>query len=373
MKVEFLQPRFEGERFEQHTLPVEVARDLAAYEELVIALARHLYLEAHPGRQRVPKGFEESFSLHLDRVEPGSARPLLAWVTALALGTLPFPPGGDGSEATQTFFQARDLIAECIDASAAGQPLPPRFPRELLDYFNVLGRSLREGESVDLHPDRITGAKLTPERRKRLVLAGQQYYTREVHYTGTVAEVDWEKDTFRLRLTDGAVVIAPLPDFFRERAVNAGGKARSLTQIRCIGQFDAYDHLRKIVETLQLGVSANHALAAQFEKMGTGTDGWLEGTGRAIDPELLAWASDRLLETFPQDLPFPFVCPTPTGSIFLEWTLGDWTVSAELMHVNGNCELQAVNTRTGDAADADHALDSPASFVAVYDFIRRFA
>ena len=373
MKVEFLQPCFEGERFEQHTLPVEVARDLAAYEELVIALARHLYLEAHPGRQRVPKGFEESFSLHLDGVEPGSARPLLAWVTALALGTLPFPPGGDGSEETQTFFQARDLIAECIDASAAGQPLPTRFPRRLLDYFNVLGRSLGEGESVDLHPDHTTGAKLTPERRKRLVLAGQQYYTREVQYVGTVAELDWEKGTFRLRLTDGAVVVAPLPDFFRERAVNAGGKTRSLAQVRCIGQFDANDHLQKIIETLQLEVSANHALAAQFEKLGTVADGWLEGAGRAIDPELLAWASDRLLETFPEDLPFPFVCPTPTGSIFLEWTLGDWTVSAELTSVNGDCELQAVNTQTGEAVDADHIVDSPASFAAAYDFIRPFA
>ena len=236
----------------------------------------------------------------------------------------------------------------------------------------MLGRSLREDESVDLHPDSTTGAKLTPERRKRLVLAGQQYYTREVHYAGTVAELDWEKGTFRLRLTDGAVVVAPLPEFFRERAVNAGGKARSLTQIRCIGQFDAYDHLQKIVETLQLEVSAN-PLAAQFEKLGAVTDGWLEGAGQAIDPELLAWASDRLLETFPQDLSFPFVCPTPTGSIFLEWSLGDWTVSAELMSANGNCELQAVNTRTGETVDADHVVDSPASFASVYDFIRRFA
>ena len=44
MKTEFLKPRFTGARFDEHTLPVDVARDLAAYEELVIELAKHLWL-----------------------------------------------------------------------------------------------------------------------------------------------------------------------------------------------------------------------------------------------------------------------------------------------------------------------------------------
>ena len=372
MKVEFLQPRFEGKRFDQNSLPVEVARDLAAYEELVIALAKHIYIQTHPGRQRVPKGFEESFSLHLDRVDPGSARPLLSWVTALAVGALPFTPGGDGSDTAANFIQARDLIAECIDASAAGQPLPQRFPKEFLDYFNVLGRSLREGESVDLHPDQTTGAKLTPERRKRLVLAGQQFYTREVHNAGTVAALSWEKETFQLRLTDGAIVVAPLPDFFREGVVNAGGKARILTQIRCIGQFDAYDHLQKVVETLQVETVVNYALAAQFEKLGAVEDGWMEGSGRRVDAGLISRVSDCLLSTFPEDLAFPFICPTPTGGIFLEWTLGDWMLSAEFFAGSTQCELQAVNTKTSEVLDEDHTLDGAESFAAMYEFIRRF-
>ena len=63
MKTPFLRPRFTGPRFEAHTIPVEVAKDLAAYEELIVELAKHLYLGAHPGRRRVPKGFEDSFSL----------------------------------------------------------------------------------------------------------------------------------------------------------------------------------------------------------------------------------------------------------------------------------------------------------------------
>ena len=85
MKSEFLQPRFEGPRFSEHTLPLEVARDLAAYETLVVELAKHLYIHEHPERQRVPKGFAADFHLHLKRVDDGSARPLLSIVTAGAL------------------------------------------------------------------------------------------------------------------------------------------------------------------------------------------------------------------------------------------------------------------------------------------------
>lgn len=44
MKIEFLQPKFDGARFTEHTLPLEVVRDLAAYEELVTELAKRLFL-----------------------------------------------------------------------------------------------------------------------------------------------------------------------------------------------------------------------------------------------------------------------------------------------------------------------------------------
>jgi hypothetical protein len=42
MKSEFLHPRFDDARFAEHTLPLEVARDLAAYETLVVALLKRL-------------------------------------------------------------------------------------------------------------------------------------------------------------------------------------------------------------------------------------------------------------------------------------------------------------------------------------------
>jgi hypothetical protein len=363
MKTEFLKPRFTGPRFDEHTLPVEVARDLAAYEELVVELARHLYLLAHPARKRVPKGFGQSFSLHIEQVEPGSARPILSVVAAAGLAL----EGGAGGY----FEQARDLVAECVSSEEAGKPLPPKFPKQLLDYFNVFGRSLRPDEAVELPRPAAPAARLTPERRRALVLDAQQFYAKEVELSGTIAETDWEKNTFRLRLEDGTALHGvPLPAPFREFARTAGGKERTVVVVKGIGVFDAWERLQKLSDTHHLELFPNQALASQIEALAALEDGWFEGHGTAPEKEQLAWAADQLIATFPEDVPFPHVGPTPEGGLFLEWIQDAWRISAEILLPDHNCELQATNTATGETSDAELNLDEADAWATLYGFVR---
>lgn len=366
MKTEFLKPRFIGARFVEHTVPVEVARDLAAYEELVIEVAKHLYKEDHKSRERVPRGFEKAFALHLERIEAGSAQPVLAW---LLPGTLPL----DG--ANQGYFEhARDLIAECVSASEAGEPLPEKFPKSLLQYFNIFGRSLREGESLELpRVSASSPAILTPERRKALVLAAQRVYTKTVELTGHIAEIDWEKQTFRLRLPEGAAVHGPLPHNDAELIRLAGGRERTLANVIAIGVFDASDQLRHLSETRHVELLPNQALASQIEKFLVLEDGWFEGVGKAPDRAQLAWVSDNLVETFPEDLPYPHVAPTPEGGVFLEWIRESCRVSAEFLLPSHRCEAQATNTSTGDSFDSEWDLDQAANWQEFYSFVRQYA
>ena len=84
MKTDFIQPRFDGARFAEHTLPVDVARDLAAYETLIVELAKHIYLREHTERERVPRGFASDFHLHIEKIDPGSA-----WNMAVMAGLDP--------------------------------------------------------------------------------------------------------------------------------------------------------------------------------------------------------------------------------------------------------------------------------------------
>lgn len=362
MITEFLKPRFDGPRFTEHTFPVELGRDLAAYKELIVELAKHLYLAEHHDRQRVPKGFEESFTLHLQQIEPGSARPVLSLVTA---GVLALQGGGGGY-----FERARDLVAETVGAMDDNQPIPAAFPKHLLDYFNAFGRSLRDDESVGLPRAGAPPAILTPARRRALVLSAKKVYTKDVDFIGVIGETDWERHTFRLRLPDGNAVVAPLPETFDELARTAGGRDRTLVQVRGVGIYDAWDRLQKLSETHHLELLPNQALSAQIEGLATVEDGWIEGAGRGPDKEQLTWVGDRLISTFPADLPYPHLAPTPEGGLFVEWIESSWRISAEIALPAHHCEVQAVNTSTGAVADTTLNMDDDNAWEELYSFVR---
>jgi hypothetical protein len=364
MTTEFAKPRFTGPRFEEHTLPVEVTVDLAAYKDLIVELAKHLYLADHPERKRVPKRFEESFALHLAQVEGGSARPVLAVVVAAGLAL----QGG----AADYFHQARDLVGDCVAAKAEQASLPARFPKELLAYFNVFGRSLRDGEALELPGTAGGVAELTPARRKALVLDVQRVYSRDVEASGVVAEIDFDGKTFELRREDGTTVLVTMPEIFTEDVRRAGGRDRMQVQVAGVGVFDAYDRLQKLAETQHIEVFPNQMLVTQVEALTLLQDGWCAGEGIAPDKEQLEWAAGKLAETFPEILPFPLVAPTPEGGLFLEWIAGAWRVSCEVLLPEHSAEMQAVNTESGEVHDKTVNLGDAAGWTPLYDFARRF-
>lgn len=324
MKSEFIQPRFEGSRFAEHTLPLDVARDLAAYETLIVELAKRLYLKDNPERQRVPKGFGSEFHLHIERLDDGSARPQLAIVTAgeLALGSGGF----------NTYFErARDLVTECIAASA--DSLPIDFPRDLLGHFNQVGRSLQQDESMEIPGSGGVTATLTPDRRKQLVLAADTVYEKEIEISGTIGEIDWEKKSFRLRLLDGTKVEnIPLPDSFHADARKYGGRHRHLVTLRVVGAFDSWDRMQKVIAVnTPIDVQEDFRLAARFDELKTLKDGWHDGQGVAPQPDILDVIAAKLIGHFPEKLPLPAIVPTPEGNLLFEWDApGDASIDLDL-------------------------------------------
>jgi hypothetical protein len=365
MKTTFLKPRFTGPRFEAHTLPVEVAKDLAAYEELIVELAKHLYLKAHPARRRVPKGFEDSFSLHLEQIEEGSAVPVLACITAA--GNL-LPGGADGVY----FDHARDLVADCVEAVSAAKPLPEAFPRELLNYFDGVGRSLRADEGVDLGAQPVGKAVLTAERRKQLVLSAQKFYTKEVELIGAVGEIDWEKRTFRLRLDNNQPVNASLPDWADDLVRRAGGVERSRVLLKGIGIYDAWDHLLKVSAANHLELSENHALATKLESLSELKPGWFEGQGDVPAADDLNWLTDRLVESYPADVAIPYVCATPEGGVFIEWKSKAWRASAEFDLKQHSVTLHSASLQGDDIKDETFVVNDSADLKKIFDFARQF-
>ena len=347
MKIDFSQPRFTGARFDEHTLPVDVARDLAAYETLIIELAKYLYLSDHPDRQRVPKGFAASFRLDIERIDEGSAKPLLALVMAGALVL----QGGE----RDYFERARDLVAECVAANVAN--LPDAFPKELLVHFNQFGRSLREDETLELPlPGANTGtARLTQDKRKQLVLAADQVYEREISLLGHIEEVDFAKSSFRVRLVDGGPATVPMPDSFHKHARTYAGRVHHLINVLGIGTYDAWDRLQKVVTVESVEVIQNHDISTRLDEISQLENGWYEGLGMAPNADALSLFSEKLIALYPDKLPLPLITPKQDGNLLLEWHAeGDPSLDIDLANLQASFHSFDVND---DDLEAEFNLD----------------
>jgi hypothetical protein len=311
MKAEFISPKFTGERFDKHSLPIDVARDLAAYQSLIIELAKALYFKDHPERQRTPRGFGSAFELHLSKVEEGSAIvPLMAVTVALSAEP----------NAQQYFDQARELVTQCV--AAPPDALPEDFPKEFLSFFNQVGSSLLEGETMELPSKSGVAGILTPSKRKRLVLAQSAVYERKVELTGYINEIDWDKNSIRLRLTDGGQVTVTMPDHFELSARLYGGTSRHLVILKGTASYDAFEQLRSVDRIESIRLQLNHEIAGKLERISSLQDGWYDGKGKAPDPGGFAEITRMLVWLYPSHIPLPVIVPTPEGNLLLEWSGG---------------------------------------------------
>lgn len=160
MPVEFMKPRLVGERFMGHFIPFEVLKNLAVLEDLVIEAAKWKYLEANHDRQLVPRGFTEGVALQLAEVRDGSAIPV---ILLTLMTTTPLIPEF-GTHLTW-FEQGREAIFATVSAAEEQSSDSGALPPHLLGYFDQLGRSLREGEALELNPDNPTKTGSSDKRK----------------------------------------------------------------------------------------------------------------------------------------------------------------------------------------------------------------
>lgn len=155
---EFARPTFKGGRFDiGEGMPVEALPDLAAYADIVTDVAKDLFKQRRPGRQRVSRGFGERLQLRVSHVEEGSKVPVL--VRRLPEGELAIPDEYD---------DARDIVTQAIEAVSAGQALPAVFPTAVLPKFSRLGHRLQPGERILF--DTKQGGKAIYDRSVRIRL-----------------------------------------------------------------------------------------------------------------------------------------------------------------------------------------------------------
>lgn len=352
MKSVFLKPRMVGRRFDEHTLPLDVLKDWAAFEEMVVELAKHLYIAENPTRKRTPKGFTEDFSLHLSGVEPGSAIPVLERISA---GKLPL--GGD------YFERALVIVQAAILAAATDAPLPADFPNSCLGYFDRFGKSLREGESIEwTAPGTSQPTIYDRTTRKRLVLSGSKTYQSAADLRGWITQINAEKSSYTIKLISGLKLVGKYP---RELADDVHGCLRDFevnkfqgnkVLIRCVADYDGNDQPLHITETQHIEILDPNDVTARCEELALLKAGWCDGGGVPPDREGLKWFNSAWEALERDAVPQPYIYPTEDGGIQLEWTIANHEISAEVNLSGKTAVLRSVDVATGDMTESEADL-----------------
>ena len=352
-------------------MPLEALPELAAYSDLLAAVARELFFAEKPGGVRLPKGFADSFHLSLARIESGSAVPIVERDI----------PDAQLFPMFDLFDKARDEVAAAVLAVAVSTALPSWLNPNVAARFASFGRTLREDESVILAPaGERQGAEYNRQIRRRILLAGQGTYEEDVDLVGFVREADADQDSFEIRLGDDRrVPVRASPPLLSQ--VQRSFQRDSPVRVSGIGVYDAEGKLLRVSQASDVSAAEEGDVASgrpgchipvaeQVDSLKGLQEGWLDGEGLAFSSEALAWSSTLLASIVNGfELATPHIYPTPDGSVRAEWSRPQWEISAELDWSRKLSEVRAVRLDADEMRERTFPLGEPGEEVRLGSFL----
>ncbi|WP_299343143.1 hypothetical protein [uncultured Pseudoxanthomonas sp.] len=356
----FIRARFAGGRFDSHTIPFDVLSDLSGYRELVLEVAKRLYYDRNPDRKRLPNHFVSSFELGLSKVEGGKSA--VAYATVIDPAYSPSIQTGQrglGFAPFQEFEEARDLVDEFLNAIAANDDIPARFPKEAASRFNRFGEKLRPGEFIELTPPRQKTTTYTPEIRKKAILSVFSSYDNPLDES-QIFVLDGGQDSanlIHLKDSEGRTLHANATS--REQFEKAYGRKKHQVRLIGTGTFDKNDRLTRISyveELIYIDEQPRIAFQERLDELAELKEGWLE-EGAPAPSKTTIDATRPFLEALTQSsgISSPFIYPSAEGGVALEWTLGDWEISGTLEADSSILHLHALNMESDQ--EITHELD----------------
>lgn len=351
--------RLTGGRYKAPGYPMEALPELMQYERLVVDVAKALWRRDHPGRVRVPRGFDSVVGLRLTKIVDGSATPVLVR-----------PPAGSESldfDPPSLLDSAQDLIDAAFAQIVASNRLPADFPPDLGGHFLRLGRTLQDDEAIEFG-NRANGAvaRYTQPIRKRFLLANQSL---EFAVDGTVVGQITALDTNDLSLTLTDLAGRKIPAKFADESMTADLKdvfnqvdLAPVVRLECTHLVANDETVTRIedIRNIEVFLAAEdvpgRARLVELLQLGSG---WLDGDGDSPDLLAIEQARDLLFDASEAGLPTPGVFPRLDGSVQVQWiTHSDvWTavVSGE-----GPIEVDYLGVETDSAGDATVASTAEA-------------
>jgi hypothetical protein len=319
----------DGPRFSAPGVPVEALAELVAYREIVVDVARQLFLSDRPERERSIRNLDKKLDLRLTAVNEGSADLMLT--RAVADDEL---VDDEGRPLADLLEDSRDLVTEAIRSVVDHFELPARFPRKSLPRFRAFGRSLGKTDSVrvgNLSGDTVVYNESARSKFLDLIADNSRAARQEI--SGRIVELDPERFVFHLRTAEDYRV----PGFYGSSdltipnswLVNDEGDAPLVSVVgsALVSDDGVIQRFLSVDEVTPAGLDS---LLARVDALSQLESGWMGPGSDPILPTAIEFVRGVLqkLQSIPAGLS---PAPLPDGGLRLEWTREgiDYVVEAE--------------------------------------------
>ena len=239
--------RLVGGRFEENRgwLDFDVLPELLTYKRLLVETAKEEWKRRNPGRERLPKGFEENIHLAFSEVQDGSCVVPVERFIEIEDDVLDLYPEDEVDEAAR-------LIDATVLAAQHDKPFPDRFPGRVIPIFAEWGRTLRPEEGIELgrNHDKMR-PRFDAQTRERILATSRGTYEDRIDLVGEVRAATLkmtEGGGFTVLLEGGAIVEGVFTDEQEATITEALHKHHSVrVRIEGVAEFDGSGRIKKIL------------------------------------------------------------------------------------------------------------------------------
>jgi hypothetical protein len=359
--------RYVGSRFANARLPLDVLADLPAFRDLLVSYAKDRWRRSNPERQRLPKGFDQSISFDLVRIEGGSTIPVIAWDRHLVQPSIE----GFTDEVEDIVNQSfADVVTLFFNAGIQ------RFPRSLssdqIKALNRFGSGLRDGEKIeflDHGPSNDNATYLDAARRKAIITYVRNTYELRYEGIGQLTGIHVDGEIKVLTPEHGELAIKLSPDRIKDEF---DGSIDSAVQFALQIELDNQDAFQRVVEAFDVELIDQEQWEAilrcrhRLAELRSLSSGWLDGTGGMISPIALANA-DSFLDKRPLYATGYKISPMATGGVSLEIEVNDWDYSIDFLP-NGGVDFYGIDIEGSDELElTTYSTAADAAFLESFD------